>query len=125
MGEFIKSLTAQELLEVKHICVEHSLAMLRFELIRMTVKRYGAKKALGMVPVSTAANELAKQSKPLFSTNNKEMLKVGKWMDEDINKRSGKVGRVWRAAKQSIMFLGSVSILERSPTIVAFLLSLL
>lgn len=105
MGEFIKSLTAQELLEVKHICVEHSLAMLRFELIRMTVKRYGAKKALGMVPVSTAANELAKQSKPLFSTNNKEMLKVGKWMDEDINKRSGKVGRVWRAAKQSIMFL--------------------
>lgn len=99
MSEFVESLTRQELLEVKQICVAHTTILLRFELIRMATKKYGTRKTLGMVPVFTSAE------KALLGLE--KVQKVGKYNPDAVfaNTEPGKVGRAWKSAKKSLTFI--------------------
>lgn len=100
MSDFLKSLTGQELLEVKRICVAHTTILLRFELIRMATKKYGARKALGMVPAFTSAEQ------KLLGLEN--VNEVGEHTNPNAvfaNTETGKVGRAWKSAKKSLTFI--------------------
>lgn len=104
MSDFIKSLSPEELVQVRTTIAVHDLIILKCQLLDSAVRMYGYRKAMGMIPAFTSV-----EIELLNDTNMEAIADSLPSAHKPPILKGGKVGWVWRRAKASLKVALTVS----------------